>query len=147
MAMQSYGKRPWTFYVLALLFIAFVIFIYAPMIVIYILSFQGPTGGLVFPLRGVSLTWFSALFGQARTGDARFADGGGGPAGLYDSPAGWESQIDHRARVGARSLRQRRRTDYRKYHTSYPVGGTEGTTISRSMELDEFALVADASAE
>ena len=69
MAMQSYGKRPWTFYVLALLFIAFVIFIYAPMIVIYILSFQGPTGGLVFPLRGVSLTWFSALFGQARTGD------------------------------------------------------------------------------
>lgn len=69
MAMKSYGKRPWTFYVLATLFTAFVIFLYAPMIVIYILSFQGPTGGLVFPLRGVSLTWFEALFGQARTGD------------------------------------------------------------------------------
>lgn len=66
---QSYGKRPWTFYVLAGLFTLFVIFLYGPMISIYILSFQGPTGGLVFPLRGVSLTWFEALFGQARTGD------------------------------------------------------------------------------
>jgi putative spermidine/putrescine transport system permease protein len=65
----SHGKRPWTFYVLATLFTLFVIFLYGPMISIFILSFQGPTGGLVFPLRGVSLTWFEALFGQARTGD------------------------------------------------------------------------------
>jgi len=65
----SHGKRPWTFYVLAALFTLFVIFLYGPMISIFILSFQGPTGGLVFPLRGVSLTWFNALFGQARTGD------------------------------------------------------------------------------
>jgi putative spermidine/putrescine transport system permease protein len=63
------GKRPWTFYVLAALFAAFVIFLYGPMISIFILSFQGPTGGLVFPLRGFSFTWFDALFGQARTGD------------------------------------------------------------------------------
>ena len=69
MATKSYGKRPWTFYVLAALFTAFVIFLYAPMFVIYILSFQGPTGGLVFPMRGFSFTWFEALFGQARTGD------------------------------------------------------------------------------
>jgi putative spermidine/putrescine transport system permease protein len=65
----SYGKRPWTFYVLATLFTLFVVFLYGPMISIYILSFQGPTGGLVFPLHGVSLDWFRALFGQARTGD------------------------------------------------------------------------------
>jgi putative spermidine/putrescine transport system permease protein len=65
----SHGKRPWTFYVLATLYTLFVIFLYGPMISIFILSFQGPTGGLVFPLRGVSLTWFDALFGQARTGD------------------------------------------------------------------------------
>jgi putative spermidine/putrescine transport system permease protein len=65
----SHGKRPWTFYVLATLFTLFVIFLYGPMISIFILSFQGPTGGLVFPLRGVSLVWFDALFGQARTGD------------------------------------------------------------------------------
>jgi len=69
MAISSNGKRPWTFYVLATLFTAFVFFLYAPMVVIYILSFQGPTGGLVFPLQGVSLNWFQALFGQARTGD------------------------------------------------------------------------------
>ena len=66
---KSREKRPWTFYVLATLFTAFVIFLYGPMITIYVLSFQGPTGGLVFPLRGVSLNWFEALFGQARTGD------------------------------------------------------------------------------
>ena len=66
---RSYGRRPWTFYVLAALFTLFVVFLYGPMISIFILSFQGPTGGLVFPLRGVSLNWFAALFGQARTGD------------------------------------------------------------------------------
>jgi putative spermidine/putrescine transport system permease protein len=66
---SRHGKRPWTFYVLATLFTLFVIFLYGPMFTIYVLSFQGPTGGLVFPLRGVSLTWFHALFGQARTGD------------------------------------------------------------------------------
>ncbi|GIX13093.1 MAG: ABC transporter permease [Paracoccaceae bacterium] len=63
------GRRPWTFYVLAGLFTLFVIFLYGPMISIFILSFQGPTGGLVFPLRDPGFTWFHALFGQARTGD------------------------------------------------------------------------------
>jgi len=66
---HSYGKRPWTFYVLAAMFTLFVLFLYGPMISILVLSFQGPHGGLTFPLRGVSLTWFHALFGQARTGD------------------------------------------------------------------------------
>jgi len=66
---RSYDTRPWTFYVLVTLFTLYVIFLYGPMIAIYVLSFQGPTGGLVFPLRGVSLNWFYALFGQARTGD------------------------------------------------------------------------------
>ena len=36
---------------------------------IFILSFQGPNGGLTFPLNGVSLNWFYALFQQQRTGD------------------------------------------------------------------------------
>jgi putative spermidine/putrescine transport system permease protein len=36
---------------------------------IYILSFQGPNGGLTFPLNGVSTHWFGALFYQERTGD------------------------------------------------------------------------------
>lgn len=66
---QSAERRPWTFWVLAAFFTLFVLFLYGPMISIYILSFQGPTGGLTFPLRDPSLAWFDALFGQARTGD------------------------------------------------------------------------------
>ena len=56
------GSRPWTFYAFAAFFGLFVVFLYGPMIVIYILSFQGPSGGMTFPLNGVSLHWFIALF-------------------------------------------------------------------------------------
>ena len=66
---QQHGRRPWTFYALAAFFALFVLFLSGPMSTIFILSFQGPTGGLTFPLRGFSTHWFSALFGQARTGD------------------------------------------------------------------------------
>ena len=66
---QRSGRRPWTFYALAAFFTLFVLFLYGPMSAIYILSFQGPSGGLTFPMRGVSLNWFGALFEQQRTGD------------------------------------------------------------------------------
>jgi putative spermidine/putrescine transport system permease protein len=66
---QHYGRRPWTFYALAAFFTLFVIFLYGPMSAIYILSFQGPSGGLTFPLQGFSFDWFHALLGQQRTGD------------------------------------------------------------------------------
>ena len=66
---HDYGKRPWTFYALAAFFALFVAFLYGPMSAIYILSFQGPTGGLTFPMQGASLHWFHALFQQERTGD------------------------------------------------------------------------------
>jgi putative spermidine/putrescine transport system permease protein len=69
MQSQSAGARPWTFYLLAAGFTAFVVFLYGPMFVIYLLSFQGPNGGLTFPMHGVSLDWFAALFAQQRTGD------------------------------------------------------------------------------
>jgi len=62
-------RRPWTFYGLAAFFTLYVLFLYGPMSAIFILSFQWPTGGLTFPMNGVSLHWFSALFGQQRTGD------------------------------------------------------------------------------
>ena len=61
--------RPWTFYAFAAFFGLFVMFLYGPMIVIYILSFQGPSGGMTFPLNGVSLHWFDALISQTRVGD------------------------------------------------------------------------------
>jgi putative spermidine/putrescine transport system permease protein len=55
-------RRPLTFWLLALLFAAFVLFLYGPMLAIFVLSFQGPEGGLTFPMRGVSLHWFAKLF-------------------------------------------------------------------------------------
>src|SRR5215510_4478398 len=50
------------FYWLALLFGLFVLFLYGPMITIFILSFQGPNGGLTFPMNGFSLHWFTRLW-------------------------------------------------------------------------------------
>src|SRR5262245_41788348 len=50
------------FYWHALLFALFVLFLYGPMITIVILSFQGPEGGLTFPMNGVSLHWFRKLW-------------------------------------------------------------------------------------
>ena len=49
------------FWPLAIVFALFVLFLYGPMITIFVLSFQGPEGGLTFPLRGVSLHWFRKL--------------------------------------------------------------------------------------
>jgi putative spermidine/putrescine transport system permease protein len=54
-------RRPASFYWLAALFALFVLFLYGPVITIFILSFQGPEGGLTFPMRGVSLHWFAVL--------------------------------------------------------------------------------------
>src|SRR5258708_33795470 len=54
--------RSLSFYVLAAFFTAYVLFLYGPMFAIYILSFQGPDGGLPFPMNGVSLVWFSKVF-------------------------------------------------------------------------------------
>ena len=49
------------FWPLAVVFTAFVLFLYGPMLCIFVLSFQGPEGGLTFPLRGLSLHWFRKL--------------------------------------------------------------------------------------
>src|SRR5258707_6784483 len=54
--------RSRSFYFLAAFFITYVLFLYGPMFAIYILSFQGPDGGLTFPMNGVSLTWFGRGF-------------------------------------------------------------------------------------
>jgi putative spermidine/putrescine transport system permease protein len=54
--------RPWTFYALATLVGAYLLFLYGPMLVIYVLSFQGPNGGVTFPMVGTSLAWFRDVF-------------------------------------------------------------------------------------
>jgi putative spermidine/putrescine transport system permease protein len=61
MAKNYEPKRPAGYAGLLVVFVLFVIFLYGPMATIFILSFQGPEGGLTFPLRGVSLHWFYKL--------------------------------------------------------------------------------------
>jgi putative spermidine/putrescine transport system permease protein len=62
-------RRPRSFYLLAAFFGLFVLFLYGPIVTIGILSFQGPNGGLTFPMNGVSLYWFYDLFEQQAVGD------------------------------------------------------------------------------
>jgi putative spermidine/putrescine transport system permease protein len=40
----------------------FVLFLYGPIFTILVLSFQGPSGGLTFPMNGMSTHWFSRLW-------------------------------------------------------------------------------------
>jgi putative spermidine/putrescine transport system permease protein len=54
-------QRSPAFWLLAAFFALFVLFMYGPMLVIVVLSFQGPEGGLTFPMRGASLHWFYKL--------------------------------------------------------------------------------------
>ena len=55
-------KRRNGFWPLAFVFAAFVLFLYGPVITIFVLSFQGPEGGLTFPMRGASLHWYAELW-------------------------------------------------------------------------------------
>ena len=61
--------RSRSFYALSVFFALFLAFLYGPTLTIGILSFQGPGGGLTFPMRGVSLHWFRDLFEQQAVGD------------------------------------------------------------------------------
>lgn len=63
------GKRGWGFWLLGAFFALFVLFLYGPIVTIGILSFQGPEGGLTFPMRGWSTHWFFDLFEQQAVGD------------------------------------------------------------------------------
>ncbi|RZL56799.1 MAG: ABC transporter permease [Variovorax sp.] len=68
-------KRAAGFWPLAIVFGLFVLFLYGPMVTIFVLSFQGPEGGLTFPLRGVSLHWFRQLAAGLGTVDIGAAFG------------------------------------------------------------------------
>ncbi len=62
-------RRGTSFYVLSAFFALFILFLYGPTLTIGILSFQGPDGGLTFPMNGVSVHWFHNLFEQQAVGD------------------------------------------------------------------------------
>ena len=50
-------------------FALFVLFLYGPTAAIVLLSFQGPDGGLTFPMNQTSTFWFGQLFATQRVGD------------------------------------------------------------------------------
>ena len=62
-------RRGLTHWLLTGFFALFVAFLYGPTATITILSFQGPGGGLTFPMMGVSLHWFANLFQKQMVGD------------------------------------------------------------------------------
>lgn len=61
MAVRTRESRPFTFYLLATLMALFLLFLYGPMVIIYVLSFQGPNGGVTFPMVGFSTKWFGDI--------------------------------------------------------------------------------------
>ena len=69
MAALGKTKRKAGFIPLTIIFILFIVFLYGPTATIAILSFQGPEGGLTFPMNGVSLHWFRQLFEEQQVGD------------------------------------------------------------------------------
>ncbi|MEO1399784.1 MAG: ABC transporter permease [Cyanobacteria bacterium J06635_1] len=61
-------KRSLAFYLLALFFALFILFLYGPMITIFILSLQGPDGTLTFPVRSFGFYWLGQVFQEQRVG-------------------------------------------------------------------------------
>jgi len=52
-------------------YVIFLLFVYGPMIAMFVLSFQGPRGGTSFPMRGFSFFWWEKLLGPSTVGDLK----------------------------------------------------------------------------
>jgi putative spermidine/putrescine transport system permease protein len=52
-------------------YVIFLIFVYGPMFAMFTLSFQGPRGGVTFPMRGFSVFWWEKLAGPSAVGDIK----------------------------------------------------------------------------
>ena len=62
------SKKSISYYLLAAFFGLFVLFLYGPMLAMFLLSLQGSKGTLTFPMRGFSFYWLQAVFGEQRVG-------------------------------------------------------------------------------
>ena len=71
--MAARERKGTAHYLLAAFFVGFVIFLYGPIFAVITLSFQGPDGGLTFPMNGFSLRWFENLFEEQMVGDFKGA--------------------------------------------------------------------------
>src|SRR6202142_4550895 len=52
-------------------YVIFFVFVYGPMLAMFTLSFQGPRGGVTFPMRGLSIFWWEKLTGPSAVGDLK----------------------------------------------------------------------------
>lgn len=68
--MNSQAKpKTASFYLLLAVFSGFILFLYGPMLAIFVLSFQGLNGSMTFPVKDASLHWFGDLLASSRYGD------------------------------------------------------------------------------
>ena len=68
-------KRAWIKTGFSAYYALFIVFIYGPMIAMFILSFQGRRGGTSFPMRGFGLYWWNKLIEPSTVGDLQGAMG------------------------------------------------------------------------
>lgn len=68
-------RKLWVKSGFSLYYIFFLIFIYGPMIAMFVLSFQGRRGGTSFPMRGYSMYWWNKLIEPSTVGDLQGAMG------------------------------------------------------------------------
>ena len=63
------SQRSPSFYWLTAFFLLFVLFLYGPILAIFILSLQGPAGSLMFPMRGFGFGWIFGVFQDQLVGN------------------------------------------------------------------------------
>ena len=86
---QPKRRRDWAKWGLGTYFVIFLVFLYAPMILMAILSFQGYYGGVTFPFRGpFGLNWWRSIFETQVGGVFTHADEIGA-AGRARSGSAW----------------------------------------------------------
>jgi putative spermidine/putrescine transport system permease protein len=62
-------KRDWSKIVLAIYFVLFLAFIYAPLLLMGVLSLQGEFGSITFPFKGpLSLDWWRTIVDESLPG-------------------------------------------------------------------------------
>ena len=66
-------RRAWVKAGFGAYYAVFIVFVFGPMIAMFVLSFQGPKGGTSFPMRGVSLHWWIKLIEPSAVGDLQGA--------------------------------------------------------------------------
>jgi putative spermidine/putrescine transport system permease protein len=62
-------RRPLSFYFLFAFFCLFLLFLYGPILAIFMLSLQGADGQLMFPLRSFGFYWLGQVFQEQRVGN------------------------------------------------------------------------------